>query len=170
MVKYHKELACLLQLTAAFCSLLQLASKVKYPVVIYSQSYSWDHSVNHVHYIVVSIAFLIKISKSIGQLGHCCKTKRLQQLILLLQVGLWKRYNFLSKRQFKKKKKLQSLRKSLPLNYVLHCIFHQILKRRELAVINHPKCSNLQQPLYSLMFHCLLHTATPSSITNYHLW
>ena len=40
MVKYHKELACLLQLTAAFCSLLQLASKVKYPVVIYSQSYS----------------------------------------------------------------------------------------------------------------------------------
>ena len=67
------------------------------------------------------------------------------------------------------KKKLQSLRKSFPLNYVLHCIFHQILKRRELAVIDHPKCSNLQQPLYSLLFHCLLHTVTPNSITNYHL-
>ena len=89
-----------------YCSLLQIAAKVKYTqhaADIYLQSSNWDYSGNLVHQIVVSIAFLIKISKSIGQLGHCCKPKRLQQLILLLQVGLWKRYNFLSKRQLKKK-------------------------------------------------------------------
>ena len=52
----------------------------------------------------------------------------------------------------------------------LFCIaFFIKFSNNELAVIDHPKCSNLQQPLYSLMFHCLLHTATPSSITNYHL-
>ena len=111
---------------------------------------------------MVTIVFVIKFSKSTGQLGHCCKPEKLQQLILLLQVGL----AFLNKCQFTKKNCNHSGNHSLK----LFCIaFFIKFSNNELAVIDHPKCSNLQQPLYSLLFHCLLHTATPSSITNYHL-
>ena len=85
MVKYHEDLACLLQLTAAFCTLTaaccSLLQRWNIPSRNMLQSSNWDHSVHHVHYIVVSILFLIKFSKTLGQLGHCCKPEKLQQLI-----------------------------------------------------------------------------------------
>ena len=129
------------------------------------QSSNWDHSVHHVHYIVVSILFLIKFSKSLGQLGHCCKPEKLQQLIAAVRA--LKNVKFPEQASIHKIKAAITEIITFKSSSALH--FSSNSQTTELAVINNPNCSNLQQPLYSCMFHCLLHTATPNSITNYHL-
>ena len=116
--------ACLLVATCCsflhpHCSLLQIDAKVKYTqhaADIYLQSSNWDHSGNLVHQIVVSIAFLIKFSKSVG---HCCKCREAVDAYFHA-AGCWNTKNSLSKCQFTKWK-LQSLKKSLPSKYVFHC-------------------------------------------------
>ena len=161
--------ACLLVATCCsflhpYCSLLQIAAKVKYTqhaADINLQSSNWDHSGNLVHQVVVSITFLIKFSKSVG---NCCKCREAVGAFFHA-AGCWNCENSLSKCQFTKWK-LQSLKKSLPSKYVFHCysVISNIRNLPQLTPQSAATCSNHFFLFYCLL-HCLLHTSTSISIT-----
>ena len=145
--------ACLLVATCCsflhpYCSLLQIAAKVKYTqhaADIYLQSSNWDHSGNLVHQIVVSIAFLIKFSKSVG---HCCKCREAVGAFFSC-CGLLKLWKF-SKQVSIYKMKTAITQEIITFKICFPLLFCN-LKYKELATINPPKCSNLQQPLFFVL-------------------